>query len=53
MSWAAQQNIILRFILPGKPRQNSYIERYNRMMRYDWLEQCNWCYLRIHSYYCY
>nr|WP_283205037.1 integrase core domain-containing protein [Citrobacter sp. wls613] len=39
MSWAAQQNISLRFIQPGKPQQNAYIERYNRTVRYDWLGQ--------------
>lgn len=38
-SWAAQQNIILRFIQPVKPQQNAYIERYNRIVRYDWLGQ--------------
>ncbi len=37
MSWAAQQDITLRFIQPGKPQQNAYIERYNRTVRYDWL----------------
>jgi len=39
MSWAAHQNITLRFIQPGKPPQNAYIERYNRTVRYDWLGQ--------------
>lgn len=39
MSWAAQQNISLRFIQPGKPQQNAYIDRYNRTVRYDWLGQ--------------
>lgn len=39
MSWTAQQNITLRFIQPGKPQQNAYIERYNRTVRYDWLGQ--------------
>lgn len=38
-SWAARQKIALRFIQPGKPQQNAYIERYNRTVRYDWLGQ--------------
>ncbi|WP_152562926.1 MULTISPECIES: IS3 family transposase [unclassified Serratia (in: enterobacteria)] len=38
-SWAVQQKIALRFIQPGKPQQNAYIERYNRTVRYDWLGQ--------------
>lgn len=39
-SWAMSRNIALRHIQPGKPQQNSYIERYNRTVRYDWLNQC-------------
>lgn len=38
-SWAVQQKITLCFIQPGKPQQNTYIERYNRTVRYDWLGQ--------------
>jgi len=37
--WAANQGIHLAFIQPGKPQQNAYIERYNRTVRYDWLNQ--------------
>ena len=44
MSWTAQQNITLRFIQPGNPQQNAYIERYNRTVRYDWLGQYRLCF---------
>lgn len=39
LSWAKQQNITIRHIQPGKPQQNAYIERYNRTVRYEWLNQ--------------
>jgi len=29
----------LNYIKPGKPQQNTYVERYNRTVRYDWLAQ--------------
>ena len=29
----------LQFIQPGRPQQNAYVERYNRTVRYDWLNQ--------------
>lgn len=38
-NWAKQQNIRLDYIQPGNPQQNAYIERYNRTVRYDWLNQ--------------
>lgn len=38
-AWAAKHNIKLLFIQPGNPQQNAYIERYNRTVRYDWLNQ--------------
>ena len=37
--WAEQKHIKLRFIQPGNPQQNAYVERYNRTVRYDWLNQ--------------
>jgi len=37
--WAEGRGIGLRFIQPGKPQQNAYVERYNRTVRYDFLNQ--------------
>lgn len=37
--WSEKQGIKLQFIQPGKPQQNAYVERYNRTVRYDWLNQ--------------
>jgi len=37
--WASNYSIELDYIQPGKPQQNAYIERYNRTVRYDWLNQ--------------
>ena len=37
--WARSQAIRLEHIQPGKPQQNAYVERYNRTVRYDWLNQ--------------
>ena len=38
-AWAEKRGIGLRFIQPGKPQQNAYVERFNRTVRYDWLNQ--------------
>lgn len=35
--WAKNNEVILQYIQPGKPQQNAYVERYNRTVRYDWL----------------
>lgn len=39
LSWAQQQGIRIEHIQPRKPQQNAYVERYNRTVRYDWLNQ--------------
>lgn len=39
MAWAKKQGIHLHYIQPGKPQQNAYVERYNRTVRHEWLNQ--------------
>ena len=39
LTWAERQNIRINHIQPGKPQQNAYVARYNRTVRYDWLNQ--------------
>ena len=38
-AWAERHEIEIQHIQPGKPQQNAYVERYNRTVRYDWLNQ--------------
>jgi putative transposase len=38
-TWAKRSHINIEYIQPGNPQQNAYIERYNRTVRYDWLNQ--------------
>lgn len=38
-TWAARHRIRLIYIQPGKPTQNAYVERYNRTVRHEWLDQ--------------
>lgn len=35
--WQDSRGIKLQFIRSGKPQKNTYIERYNRTVCYDWL----------------
>jgi len=37
--WAETRGIHIEYIQPGKPQQNAYIERYNRTVRHEWLDQ--------------
>jgi putative transposase len=39
MAWAENMGIHIQYIQPGKPQQNAYIERYNRTVRHQWLDQ--------------
>ena len=36
--WAEKRGITIQHIQPGQP-QNAYIERYNRTVRHEWLDQ--------------
>ena len=37
--WAETLGIHMKYIQPGKPQHNAYIERYNRTVRHEWLDQ--------------
>jgi putative transposase len=39
MEWAEKQRISLHYIQPGNPQQNAYVERFNRTVRHEWLDQ--------------
>lgn len=39
IEWAEKRSIEIQYIQPGKPQQNAYIERYNRTVRHEWLDQ--------------
>ena len=37
--WATKQGIVIEYIEPGNPQQNAYVERFNKTVLYDWLNQ--------------
>lgn len=39
LEWAVKRSIRIEHIQPGQPQQNAYVERYNRTVRYEWLNQ--------------
>jgi len=39
VEWAEKHNIKIQDIQPGKPQQRTYIERYNRIVMYELLDQ--------------
>ena len=38
-AWAQKHKITLMFIQPDQPQQYAYVERYNRTVRYDWMNR--------------
>lgn len=38
-NWVDQHGIALEYIEPGNPQQNAYVERFNKTVRYNWLNQ--------------
>ncbi|BHH82668.1 hypothetical protein LA52FAK_09570 [Desulforhopalus sp. 52FAK] len=38
-TWSNENDIEINYIQPGNPQQNAFVERYNRTVRYDWLNQ--------------
>jgi putative transposase len=41
-NWIEMAGIAFQYIQPGKPRQNAYVERFNRTVRYEWFSQHYW-----------
>ena len=39
MKWAEKHGVTIPHIQPGQPQQNACIERYNRTVRHEWLDQ--------------
>ena len=39
-AWARQAGMAIQYILPGRPNQNVYFERFSRMYRDELLNMC-------------
>ena len=39
MKWGEKHGVTIQHIQPGQPQQTAYIERYNRTVRHEWLDQ--------------
>ncbi|WP_449413058.1 integrase core domain-containing protein [Pandoraea soli] len=42
VTWTQKQGIRLKYVEPGMPQHNAYIERFNRTARYEWRSQFLW-----------
>ena len=40
--WLSGIGVKTAYIEPGSPWENAYVERFNRMVRYEWLSQHYW-----------
>ena len=39
LRWVEDRGIAIQHIQPGKLQENAYVERYNRTVRHEWLDQ--------------
>ncbi|AWZ19103.1 Mobile element protein [Roseovarius sp. AK1035] len=37
--WVEKHAVAIQHIQPGQPQQNAYVERYNRTVWHEWLDQ--------------
>ncbi|MBB4207111.1 putative transposase [Rhodobaca bogoriensis DSM 18756] len=37
--WSKKHGVTIQHIQPGQPQQNAYVDRYNRTVRHEWLDQ--------------
>jgi putative transposase len=48
---AARHQIHITHIQPGKPQQDTCVERFNRTVRYEWLSQHYWqCIIEVQEF---
>lgn len=42
LAWSANHQIHIAYIQPSTPQQDTYLERYNGIVKYEWLSQHYW-----------